>query len=64
MGSTKKFLSITEAVESFRKEGIHISGSSIRNMIAENRLKSVKPFNKHLIPVTEIDRILSDVRGV
>jgi hypothetical protein len=33
-------------------------------MIGDGRVKSVKPFGKYLIPVTEIDRILSTVRGV
>ena len=64
MGSSKKFVSITETVEALGKEGLSVSASSIRNMIGDGRVKSVKPFGKYLIPVTEIERILSTVRGV
>ena len=64
MGSSKKFVSITETVEALGKEGLSVSASSVRNMIGDGRVKSVKPFGKYLIPVSEIDRILSTVRGV
>ena len=64
MGSSKKFVSITEAIEALGKEGLSVSASSIRNMIGDGRVKSVKPFGKFLIPTSEIDRILSTVREV